>query len=60
VTYGGELMVSLQYDASVLSALVADDLLRLFDKQLAATADIEEEAAVPATSPSQLLTDVLG
>ncbi len=38
VTYAGELMISLQYEPCVLSTLVADDLLRLFDDQLAITA----------------------
>jgi hypothetical protein len=46
VTYGGELMVSLQYAPSAISPLLADDLLRLFEEQLVATSGIEATTTV--------------
>jgi hypothetical protein len=53
VTYGGELMVSLQFAPSALSPLLADDLLRLLDEQLARSGGIETAptVALPATAP---------
>jgi len=52
VTYAGELMISLQYNPQVLSNLVADDMLRLFDEQLAAT------AGLPAPTPQELTSSI--
>lgn len=49
VTYGGELMISLQYAPQVLTALTADDLLRLYDDQLATTAGIRVRATTSET-----------
>jgi len=48
VTYAGELMVSLQYDSQMLDKVSADDVLRLFEEQLLATAGLERTSD-PAT-----------
>jgi hypothetical protein len=52
VTYAGELMISLQYDPKVLSTILADDLLRLFDEQLAHSAGVEKVAVESSRIPT--------
>lgn len=51
VTYGGELMVSMQFAPAAISRLLADDLLRLFDEQLAISSG--DHSAAPQALPFQ-------
>jgi hypothetical protein len=57
VTYAGELMISLQYDANSLGSAGAENLLSLFTAQLATTAGFVSQPLVaePIATPSMML-----